>query len=107
MNKNILKHNIEQVVEQIVDLANPSKIILFGSAAYGKTTPDSDLDFMVVVPNWQKIEKVVDLLNTKVRNRPMPCDFVVVTPSLLKKHHKTLGFIYSDVLDNGREVYAG
>ena len=106
MNKRVLQYNIKQVVDQIVNLAHPSKIILFGSAANGNIKPDSDLDFMVVIPNRQKIDKVVDVLNMGVRNRPMPCDFVVVTTSLLRKHQKTPGFIYNEVLNNGREVYA-
>jgi len=106
MNKQVLQYNIKKVVDQIVDLTHPSKIILFGSAANGNITPDSDLDFMVVIPNRQKIDKVVDILNMGVRNRPMPCDFFVVTTSLLKKHHKTPGFIYGEALSNGREVYA-
>lgn len=106
MNKRNLQYIITQVVDQIVTLSHPLKVILFGSAVNGKTTRDSDLDFMVVIPNRQKIDEITDVLNTGIRNRPMPCDFVVVTPYLLNKHRKTPGFIYSEILNNGREVYA-
>ncbi|OGV74590.1 MAG: hypothetical protein A3K19_05780 [Lentisphaerae bacterium RIFOXYB12_FULL_65_16] len=68
------------MVEQIVELAHPLRVVLFGSAATGKATSDSDLDFLVVVPEDRETEQVVDLLNTGIRPRPMPCDFIVVTP---------------------------
>ena len=107
MTKRELQRNIRQVVEQIVRLAQPLQIILFGSAAKGAAGPDSDLDFLVVVPENQRSSDVVDRLNTGVRPRPMPCDFLVVTPSVLKRNARTPGLVYAEILRSGREVYAG
>jgi len=42
-----------------------------------------------------------------VRGRPMPCDFVVVTPSFLQRNRRKPGMIYGEILEHGREVYAG
>ncbi len=42
---------IDQVVERLVEFYQPEKIYLFGSAARGEYGPDSDLDFLVVVPD--------------------------------------------------------
>lgn len=42
---------VEQVVERLVEFYRPEKIYLFGSAARGEYGPDSDLDFLVVVPD--------------------------------------------------------
>jgi len=41
---------LEHVVDQIVELAHPDRVILFGSAATGEMTADSDLDLLVVEP---------------------------------------------------------
>jgi uncharacterized protein len=41
---------IHQIAQQIVEIAKPEKVILFGSYTYGQPTQDSDLDFMVIVP---------------------------------------------------------
>ena len=102
-----LGNSVRQIVEQIVELAHPLRIVLFGSAARGKTGPDSDLDFLVVVSGRQRAEDVTDRLNTGIRQRPMPCDFVVVTESALKKHGNTPGLVYAEILKRGRVVYAG
>ena len=39
---------IQEIVDAFVRVANPRKIILFGSNARGDAKPDSDLDFLVV-----------------------------------------------------------
>jgi predicted nucleotidyltransferase len=42
---------LDHVVERLVEFYRPQKIYLFGSAARGECGPDSDLDFLVVVPD--------------------------------------------------------
>jgi predicted nucleotidyltransferase len=95
------------VVSQIVSLVRPKRVILFGSAAEGRVGPDSDLDFLIVVPDGQSVRHATDRLNVGVRDRPMPCDFLVVTPSILRKHRNTAGMVYSEILERGQEIYAG
>ncbi len=41
---------ITQITQQIVAIAQPEKVILFGSYAYGQPDEDSDLDIMVILP---------------------------------------------------------
>ena len=38
-------------MRRLVDVYHPERIYLFGSAARGDAGPDSDYDFMVVVPD--------------------------------------------------------
>ena len=102
-----LQQGIQQVVAQVVALARPRRVILFGSAAEGRVGPDSDLDFLVVVPDGRDIGQVTDQLNIGVRARPMPCDFLVVTPSILRRNQHKPGMVYGEILEHGREVYAG
>ena len=42
---------IEEMTRRLVDYYHPVRIYLFGSEARGDAGPDSDLDFMVVVPD--------------------------------------------------------
>jgi predicted nucleotidyltransferase len=41
---------IRRYARQVAERFDPDKIILFGSYAYGKPTPDSDVDLLVVMP---------------------------------------------------------
>lgn len=41
---------IQHICDRIVTVFQPEKIILFGSQAYGKPTPESDIDLLVVMP---------------------------------------------------------
>ena len=48
---------IDTAVRRLVAAANPRKVILFGSHAEGKATPESDLDLVVIereVPSKRK-----------------------------------------------------
>ena len=42
---------IEEMTRRLVDYCHPVRIYLFGSEARGDAGPDSDLDFMVVLPD--------------------------------------------------------
>lgn len=39
---------IEDIVRRILKVARPDRIVLFGSAATGQMTPDSDIDLLVL-----------------------------------------------------------
>jgi hypothetical protein len=51
-------------------------------------------------------DATVDRLNMGVRNRSMPCDFMVVTESVLQRKRNHPGLIYREILTHGKEVYA-
>ena len=40
---------IQEIIRRILTVAEPDKIILFGSAAEGKMTRDSDIDLLVLL----------------------------------------------------------
>jgi predicted nucleotidyltransferase len=42
---------IEEMTRRLVDYYHPVRIYLFGSEARGDSGPDSDLDFLVVLPD--------------------------------------------------------
>lgn len=106
MTKRKLQRNIEQVLDQIVRLVAPSRVILFGSAVRGEISADSDLDFLVVIPDSRDSEQVVDRLNRDVKRQDLPCDFLVATPSTLARTEANAGLIYGEILRQGREIYA-
>ena len=50
---------IQDVVARLVEYYAPERIYLIGSTARGEERPDSDLDFVVVLPDDAPREKVI------------------------------------------------
>jgi predicted nucleotidyltransferase len=51
---------VGEVVRRLVEHYRPERIYLFGSSARGDARPDSDLDFLVVLPDDTPREKLFD-----------------------------------------------
>lgn len=100
------QQSLKTIVPRIIENAKPKRILLFGSALHGTAAGVNDLDFLVIVSEASNPSAIVDSLNMNLRNKPMPCDFVVATPSQIKKHSSDLSSIYTVALKEGREVYA-
>ena len=49
---------IDEIVRRMLTVCRPDKIILFGSAATGGMTPDSDIDLLVVEPELERKAEV-------------------------------------------------
>ena len=99
-------HLLDQIVELLIEAANPRRIILFGSYARGEQSPDSDLDLLVTE------ESVVDPAREQVRLRrvlediEMPIDVLVLAEQETKAPGRWLGTAIYDALIEGREIYA-
>lgn len=97
---------IEHLVSLIVAEAHPLRVILFGSAARGDMTPDSDVDLLVVMPDGTHRLHTMQRLYARVRGVTVPFDILVATTGDLEVHGDALGLVYRDALREGRELYA-
>ena len=97
---------IEELTRQIVELAHPVKVLLFGSAARGEATADSDIDLLVVMPDGTHRRHTAQRLYRDISNIGTAFDLVVATASDLDKHGNTAGLIYQSVLKEGKLLYA-
>ena len=48
---------LQEIIRRIVQVAQPQKIILFGSAARGEMGPNSDVDLLVVKSSWGTLQR--------------------------------------------------
>ncbi|MBT3602079.1 MAG: nucleotidyltransferase domain-containing protein [Candidatus Latescibacteria bacterium] len=97
---------LNQLVQHIVEIVDPLKIILFGSAVRGEMGPDSDIDVLIVMPEGVHRRKTAQLLYREIRGLGVPFDILVTTPKNLEKHKNNIGLIYQTILREGKEVYA-
>jgi predicted nucleotidyltransferase len=72
-----LQSEIESITAQLVDKYKPEKIILFGSAARGDATPDSDMDFLIIKNDTPYMGRDRMIEVSRLIDRNLPADFLV------------------------------
>ena len=97
---------IERLVDLIVAEAHPLRVILFGSTARGDTTPGSDVDLLVVMPDGTHRLHTMQRLYGSIRGVAVPFDILVATTSDLEAHGGALGLIHRDAPREGKEPHA-
>ena len=102
--KSCVSDVLDEVVQRIVAVADPEKIILFGSAARGELGPDSDLDLLVVKSGVHR-RKLAQSIYEKLLGIGCPVDVVVVTPEDIEKYGDAIGLILDPALREGKVIY--
>jgi len=100
-----ISETLPKAVHRIVETLHPEKVILFGSYAYGRPTPDSDVDLLVILetsaPDKERYLAVCRLL----RPRPFPVDILVRTPQEVSRALEKGDFFMLEILSQGKVLY--
>jgi predicted nucleotidyltransferase len=106
MRKNRLELIIEQMVLRIVERFDPERIILFGSAARGDATRDSDVDLLVVMPVEGPKHKKQVQIRVALHDIRIPKDIIVTTPEDFEWRKEIPGTIEYPAVHEGKVLYA-
>lgn len=96
---------VQQMTQRIVAHFSPQKVIVFGSWAKGQTNPDSDLDFLVVMPVLDSKRDLQVSIRRDLKNFDVPKDIIVVSPEELRQKNSLNGYIYQTAVSEGRVTY--
>lgn len=98
---------LEVIVERIVEVADPERIILFGSAARGEMGLHSDVDVLVVKENYDTMSRgeLIEEIYMNLIGVAQAVDIVIATPTELEEYRDNSAVIISPALSDGREVY--
>jgi len=96
---------LDNIVQKIVEIAHPRKIILFGSAARGSMTPDSDLDILVVMPDGIHRRKTAQTIYFSLTGLGFSKDIVVVTETDIRDHGNNPSLVLYPALQQGKVIY--
>ncbi|PWU08050.1 MAG: hypothetical protein C5B50_30250 [Verrucomicrobia bacterium] len=79
-------------------------MILFGSYAYGKPTPDSDVDLLVILPfHGSDLRKTIQI---RMRfDAPFPLDLLVRKPRFIAQRLQERDMFIEGIMKDGRVVY--
>lgn len=104
MTRDQVQIQIDSIKNQLVKKYKPEKIILFGSAASGNMTADSDLDFFII-KNEKKdpYQRMVEV--SKLIERDMAVDFIIYTPGEFTRRLKLGDPFMKMIMEEGRILY--
>jgi len=99
------KNVIEKIINAILQVIVPDKIILFGSQARGQARPDSDYDILVIKSGiWNKLTIEQDIYE-KIIGIDESIDILVRTPENIENDKNKAGSFISRVLKEGMVIY--
>ena len=105
--KRISLPQIKQAALKMADAVDPDKIILFGSYAYGKPNKDSDVDFLLVVPQKTRNDRNKMYLKASKALDPhtFPCDIVIRSKSDISWRMNEGDCFLQEVMEKGQVLY--
>lgn len=102
----ITQEKVQAVIQRLIQVAKPKKIILFGSYVRGGVTRDSDLDVLVVTGDEVESPRRESVrLRNSLSDINMPMDILVVPYSRFERLRKKIGLIYREADRRGKVVY--
>ena len=95
---------LDDVIGRIVEVAEPEKIILFGSAARGEADPDSDIDLLVIKDGADAFELMARIYG-RLRGVGAAVDAIVVSPEDVERYKDSHALIIKPAVQDGLVVY--
>jgi len=96
---------VDEIVRRILGTARPDRIILFGSAASGEMTRDSDIDLLVLEAapgdTWEESVR----LRASLRGLGHPFDVIVMPTERFEESKGVIGGIAYPANKYGRVIY--
>ena len=96
---------LDQIIERVVAVAQPDKIILFGSAARGEMGPHSDVDLLVVKSGEFDYGRLVGDIYVNLHGVGQAVDIVLATPEQVDRYRDTHCLVIAPALQQGKEIY--
>ncbi len=105
MNSRSLDHQtLDDIIQRVVEVAQPEKIILFGSAARGEMGPNSDVD-LLVIKDTEDVRGLAARIYRQLRGIRVAVDAVVVAPAHVERYKDSHALVIKPALQEGTVVY--
>jgi len=99
------KQTAGEIVRRILSVAQPDKIILFGSAATGEMNRDSDIDLLIVEPEIiDRRAEYVRIIKV-LRGIRYPFDVLFITTQWFEESKEVVGGIAYPANKYGKVIY--
>jgi predicted nucleotidyltransferase len=96
----------KEITQRLVAEFDPEAIYLFGSYAWGKPEPGSDLDLLVIVQDSQQqpVQRAVRAQHS-LRGMPVAVDVLVKTSAEVEHYRYVHASLEAQILEKGKLLY--
>ena len=95
----------EEIVQRILSVTRPERIILFGSAATGEMTADSDIDLLVLEASPPPTADHRTRIRRTLRGLGFPFDVIVMSTTRFEQTKELIGGIAYPAKQYGKVIY--
>jgi predicted nucleotidyltransferase len=104
-NKRVPMRTIRSIASRIAKEYRPEKIILFGSYAYGRPSPASDIDMLVIMDsNRNEVEAAREILKD-LPPQPFSIDLLVRSQATIDRRIELGDWFLKEVTSQGIALY--
>lgn len=96
---------INEIKKRILRAVRPDRIILFGSAATGQMSPDSDIDLLILESNPADCRKEGISLRNRLRGLGYAFDVIVMPSHYYEANKHLIGSIAYPAEKYGQVIY--
>lgn len=97
---------LAEVVRRVLEVANPEKVVLFGSHAHGTPNPGSDLDLLILWRTELPPFRRAAVFYRALAGLLLPKDILVYTPEEAQAWSGVPEALVTSALRRGRVLYA-
>jgi len=94
-----------EIVRRVLSVARPDRILLFGSAATGEMTKDSDIDLLVVAPAPKNRHEERLRIAEAIGDIEYPVDVIIIASERFEATKDIVGGIAYPAHKYGRVLY--
>jgi predicted nucleotidyltransferase len=94
-----------EIVRRVLSVSKPDRIILFGSAASGGMTRDSDIDLLVVEPAPSDARRESVAIGDTLRGLGFPFDVIVIGTERFEETKEIFGGMAYPAHNYGKVLY--
>ena len=103
--KRLTDEAVAEIVRRIAGACRPERVILFGSAAAGEMTPDSDIDLLVIERDVPDIRQETLRIRRALGGLPSPFDVIVMSSDRFEETRDVIGGIAWPAARSGRVIF--
>ncbi len=95
---------LDDVIQRVVEVAQPERIILFGSAAQGRMSRNSDVDLLIIKDASDPIS-LMSRIYKRLHGVGVAVDAVVANAEDVERYKDSHALVFKPALRDGTVVY--